>query len=198
MRGSFIIMQAGRARLASGVSDDALLATIRQRSRPRVILLDDDLQIAFADADAAAMLQQMSPPHEGPLTHLPPEVASIVRGCLDSWNRHGETNDCIVPIDSRVVMRITRLLGEFGSLIVLLLDAQSRREDLSGPAKRFSFTAREVQVLALILRGLSALEIAEELGISETTVAVYFKNLMRKTDAKNRADMLAKVMGWQG
>jgi DNA-binding NarL/FixJ family response regulator len=96
------------------------------------------------------------------------------------------------------VLRVSRLAGSAGSYVAVFIEHGTRREDLTGTAERYNLTRREVEVLTLILNGLSGSEIAQNLSIAETTVADYVKQLLRKTGAKNRADMLARVLGWNG
>jgi LuxR family maltose regulon positive regulatory protein len=58
-------------------------------------------------------------------------------------------------------------------------------------------TKKEIQVLRLVAKGCSNLEIAEELGISENTVKYHNKNIYSKTNIRNRqsAVILAKEIG---
>ena len=58
-------------------------------------------------------------------------------------------------------------------------------------------TAREMEVLDGLCRGLSNKEIARELDLQEVTIKLHVKTLCRKLDAKNRtqAAMIAKDAG---
>ena len=58
------------------------------------------------------------------------------------------------------------------------------RRRLGGPA---GLTAREVEVLKLVARGLSNKEIAERLVISPKTVANHVEHIYSKIDASTRA-----------
>jgi DNA-binding CsgD family transcriptional regulator len=51
-------------------------------------------------------------------------------------------------------------------------------------------------VLRLAMRGLHAPDIAQKLSISPATVSGYFKDLLRKTQTRNRSEMIAKVLDW--
>jgi predicted ATPase/class 3 adenylate cyclase/DNA-binding CsgD family transcriptional regulator len=48
-------------------------------------------------------------------------------------------------------------------------------------------TAREVQVLRLVAKGLTNSEVAEELGLSEKTIAHHLTHIFNKTTSENRA-----------
>ncbi|WP_322044814.1 response regulator [Paraburkholderia sp. J67] len=61
------------------------------------------------------------------------------------------------------------------------------------PSRRATLTEREAQTLALIAQGMSNKLIARQLGISEGTVKVYVKNLLRKLDVRSRLELAASV-----
>ncbi len=52
-------------------------------------------------------------------------------------------------------------------------------------------TAREVQVLRLVAKGLTNSEIAQELGLSEKTIAHHLTHIFNKTTSDNRASVVA-------
>lgn len=53
-----------------------------------------------------------------------------------------------------------------------------------------TLTHREVEVLRLIPEGITDKEIADRLGISPLTVAVFMRNIREKTGAKNKAELV--------
>ena len=53
-----------------------------------------------------------------------------------------------------------------------------------------SLTMREKQVLALVGMGLTTKEIADRLCVSPHTIESHRKNMLRKWDAKNSAELL--------
>ena len=53
-----------------------------------------------------------------------------------------------------------------------------------------TLTSREIAVLRLIPEGLADKEIADQLGISPLTVAVFMRNIREKTGAKNKAELV--------
>ena len=56
-------------------------------------------------------------------------------------------------------------------------------------------TAREAEVLAMMVRGASNAVIAEQLIVKEGTVKSHVKHILRKLDAVNRAEAISKYLG---
>lgn len=56
---------------------------------------------------------------------------------------------------------------------------------------KLSLSPREIQIIKLIAHGRTNKEIAQELFISELTVATHRKNILRKTNARNAASLLS-------
>ena len=54
------------------------------------------------------------------------------------------------------------------------------------PVYPAGLTAREVEVLRLVVRGLTNSEIARELGLSEKTIAHHLTHIFNKTSSDNR------------
>ena len=59
--------------------------------------------------------------------------------------------------------------------------------------KRPCPTRREKDIIALLVKGFCAKEIANRLFISETTVVTHKKNLKEKFNAKNSVELISKV-----
>jgi DNA-binding CsgD family transcriptional regulator len=54
-------------------------------------------------------------------------------------------------------------------------------------------TKREVEVLDLLVKGMCAKEIADNLYISETTVITHKKNLKKKYNVRNTVELISKI-----
>jgi two-component system nitrate/nitrite response regulator NarL len=60
-----------------------------------------------------------------------------------------------------------------------------------------SFSMRELQVLAILQNGKSNKTIAREVGLSEATIKVHIKNVLRKLGASNRTEAAIWMMKHQ-
>jgi DNA-binding CsgD family transcriptional regulator len=56
--------------------------------------------------------------------------------------------------------------------------------------RRYGISEREMDVIALVSRGLSNKEIADKLGVSYTTVRTHVYNVFKKTGAASRVELL--------
>lgn len=61
-------------------------------------------------------------------------------------------------------------------------------EDIKG-----QITKRELEILELLSRGFSSIEIAENLFISRNTVDFHRRQLLKKTMSKNIAELIGKA-----
>lgn len=61
-------------------------------------------------------------------------------------------------------------------------------------ADKYSLTERETDVLEVILQGVTVSDISHQLFISEITVKRHVSNILKKTDTKNRAELIDKYL----
>lgn len=89
-----------------------------------------------------------------------------------------------------VVYRLSQLiLSEEATL-----PQKSEQELLREFAARYELSARECDVLELLLDGRSNSEVAAELFVSESTVKFHVHNLLKKTGCKNRNELRSAVL----
>ena len=62
-----------------------------------------------------------------------------------------------------------------------------------GEAVSTEFTDREIDILKELVSGASNAEIAEKLGLKESTVKMHVKNMLQKTGYRSRLELAVKV-----
>ena len=72
---------------------------------------------------------------------------------------------------------------------VLPVDASQ----LAAIAERYSLTRREAEVLGLVFRGFTAQQIADELVVTKSTVKFHVTNILKKTGAETRQQLVEKL-----
>jgi DNA-binding NarL/FixJ family response regulator len=77
----------------------------------------------------------------------------------------------------------------FGPGLAALVLGEFRRIDRDTPSPATAITDRETQVLRMVATGLTAREIADELGLSHRTVQNHIQNTLQKLQLHNRVEL---------
>jgi DNA-binding CsgD family transcriptional regulator len=125
-------------------------------------------------------------------------VATVTKALVDECLESGDRHSRVAFLDAHRFVRVTRLDGLDGTCFAVNVEYFRGGDSLSRAARKYRLTPREIDVLSMILDGANATEIADTLKIAETTVQGYYKRLLSKTQARNRASMVANVLDWDG
>jgi DNA-binding CsgD family transcriptional regulator len=101
----------------------------------------------------------------------------------------------VALLQQDMVLRLVRLDGEGEPRYALFLEPYQVRDLVSTAAKRYGLTAREADVMGLVLRGKSTFHIAEHLHISDTTVQQHVKNIGAKIGVPTRKAIVGAILG---
>jgi DNA-binding CsgD family transcriptional regulator/tetratricopeptide (TPR) repeat protein len=101
-----------------------------------------------------------------------------------------EAHAVAARIGGKPLLRELELLAERARLD-LTPPGTSRADGEKGDMDALGLTRREAEVLALVARGYTNREIAEELVISVKTASVHVSHILRKLDAPNRREAAA-------
>ena len=167
-----------------------------RRQRMTLIIVDVDCivrndSIAPTDRELRLMLSDNRKTFRDDILHV---VKGLVEECMQSNDRHSR----IAFLDGHRVVRVTRLDGHPETLYAVSVEYFRGGDSLSRAARKYGLTRREIDVLAMILEGARATEIARSLQIAETTVQGYYKRLLSKTQSRTRPAMVANVLDWGG
>ncbi|MBX2893537.1 MAG: response regulator transcription factor [Saprospiraceae bacterium] len=117
-------------------------------------------------------------------------VKAAFKAGADGYMLKSGTKDELFDAIEKVIDGQTYL----GSGLALVENRHSNGADGISPDKRFArkygLTRREMEVMRLIGQAMNNKEIAEKLFISDQTVSVHRKNIMRKLGVNNTATMI--------
>ena len=161
---------------------DIEVEDVKRRERPSLVLVDEDLNVIFADEGALTRLIG-PPPDESPL-RLSGEMAMAVRSVAESD---------VVGVHGNL-LRVTKWNGPSGRYTCISIEQRRKGHDLPWAIETYGLTPRQAEVLSLLCRGLSSREICAHMSICKATLADHVKALLAKTNSRSRSDMLAKIL----
>jgi DNA-binding CsgD family transcriptional regulator len=161
-------------------------------------VLDSDLQIVLAWSAEDQRRIALTGLRTRLADRLPAVLEETVRELIAGWRTDPVTQEAGIarPVPFLVV-RTQPMSGPTGLFIGVRIDRFQPPNSLTGPAARFHITPRELQVLALLLDGAKLDEIARQLHITSSTVQDHIKNMVEKTESRNRTELIARVLGWE-
>ncbi len=178
------------------------LDIVKGRSSPGILIVDPTGSLTYANATA---LEYFPGLRRGKLS------ADVSDLCRDLQKKPGapagprESAACLVvdsvsgfPFSLRAFpiaeKRSRRPVSYIMVLIEKIVDRHLAELDFEGVGRRYGLSKREVEVLELISRGLSNLEIAGRLFISEYTVKDHIKRILSKMDLPSRSGIIASLL----
>ena len=166
-------------------SNGAEAVQVGKRERPDVVLMD--VRMPEMDGIEATRRLQEAAPDTKVIVVTTFDIDDYVYGAL----RAGASGFLLKDAPPDDLINAIRVVAGGDALIApsitkrLIAEFAERREDrpVSGLD---DLTERETEVLALIARGLSNAEIAEELFVSETTVKTHVSHILTKLNLRDR------------
>ena len=167
--------------LVAGEAGDGLEAVDKARElRPAVIVMD----FALPGMNGAAAARQIlkNAPATAILMLSMHSEPNYVRTCLEAGVRGYLLKNAV---DLELIEAVRKVAG--GRQV---LDPRLGSVSQTPGEKAVELTARELEVLQLIVNGKSNRDIAQVLGLSANTVAVHRSNLMQTLGIHNTADLV--------
>ncbi len=155
---------------------------------------DCNVQLSSCDPSATGAIQRCL---SGGGTRLRPELETVVLQLIGERPAGSGRQSRFVGLDGGTNLYLSALASPDGIRYALILDRDRTNDRVVRAVTRFKLTRRQAEVLSLVLGGAGAGEIAGRLGISEYTAQGYLKSLLIKTNSRNRAAMVARVLEWE-
>lgn len=172
----------------AGSGLDALSAI--EENEPDIVLLDLNMK-GMTGLDTLNALRQ-----EGVTSRIviltvsdaKQDVIRLIRAGADGYLLKDTEPDLLLE-KLKNAMQGHRVISEsVEEFLYELKDAEDEQEWVD------NLTPRELQILQLVAEGKSNRMISEQLHISEGTVKVHVKNLLRKANAKSRTEMAVRYL----
>lgn len=164
---------------------------IRQRAVPAVFIVDASLRVLYFCEDPRERRNDCV--YEPGSHRLPPLIERAVRTLLDESGDASQVRS-LVP-NASIVVRLVPLKGDAQAHYGVFVERLKMRASLKAVGQRYALSSREQEALALVLKGAKNTEIATHLQIAPSTAVFHVKRLMQKTGARNRTELVAKVVG---
>jgi two-component system response regulator DevR len=190
-----ILEREGDLRVVGEAANTATAIAIVNQVRPQIVLLDLKLSAA-SDTEGLDLCAALVAGH--------PDLGVLVLTTfLDDHLvlaaiHNGARGYVVKDVDTSALLRAIRDIFHGGSAFDAGSAAAMVRGIHAGPVEsEKKLTAREQEVLGLLARGLSNVEIGRKLFISDTTVKFHVGNILRKLGVSRRAEAvhLAGKMG---
>jgi DNA-binding CsgD family transcriptional regulator len=128
-------------------------------------------------------------------TRLLPEIELSVRTMIDALE-YGDGSETLLLLAGERAMRFSPLRNVGEQQFALVVEADRNENCIARAASRYGITKRQIEVLLLVLEGANAGNVARALNIAEYTAQGHIKALLMKTESRNRATMIAKILDW--
>jgi len=181
-----LILEAERDIEVVGEAENGAEAVRASRlTRPDVVLMD--VRMPVMDGLAATNEITSQTPHIRVIVLTTFDVDDYVYGAL----RNGASGFLLKDAGGDQLVEAIRVVAAGDALIApsvtrRLIAEFAKRPDTPAVAGLDALTAREVEVLELIAKGLANVEIAEALFVSETTVKTHVSHVLTKLGLRDR------------
>jgi DNA-binding CsgD family transcriptional regulator len=138
--------------------------------------------------------ERIEMPYPAAYAHLRLGEVHLGNGARDQATTHLNIADALAAQLGAGPLRLTVAAAAQRGRVTLQDGADDAATTFAQWAVRHGMTAREQQVLRLVVRGCSNREIGEQLYIAESTASVHVSRILRKLNARTRAELTSLVL----
>ena len=160
-------------------------------------LLTQALQVSFASQPQNASssdFAKLVAPHEGRLPVLFERAVRRLTKCWDFSKVESCATKIAFPLPG-IALSVAPMSGN-GVMIGVSIKLEVDRHPAAAAAAAYRLSPREREVLYALLDGRSVAGIAAMLKLAESTVSDHIARMIVKTNAHNRIEMAALLLGW--
>ncbi|MGA7354935.1 MAG: helix-turn-helix transcriptional regulator [Candidatus Cybelea sp.] len=160
-------------------------------------LLTQELQVAFASQPQNASssdFAKLVAPREGRLPALFERAVRRLTKCWDFSRVDSCATKMAFPLPG-VALSVAPMSGT-GVMVGVFIKLEAHRHPAAAAAAAYRLSPREREVLYALLDGRSVSGIAAMLELAESTVSDHIARMIVKTNAHNRIEMAALLLGW--
>jgi len=165
-----------------------------QQVQPDVILMDL-LMPEMSGAEATRRIRELCPQIQviALTSYQEKELVreALQAGAIGYLLKNVSAEDLAAAIREAYAGRSTLAPEAIQALIQADSSGAARDQD---PAQKYGLTARESEVLALMIEGLNNPDIAERLVVSRSTAKAHVSNILSKLGVSNRAEAIALAL----
>jgi DNA-binding CsgD family transcriptional regulator len=151
---------------------------LRLRSGPALYILDQNDEVVLSSSG----------------DEVPPDVQRTVRVARADVDSPPAGAERIYLLESGLIARVRAVAGTLGRFTAVLAEPFRARNHLDAGRRKYKLTLREFDVLRHMIAGKTTSEIAAELGIAVSTVAIHVRSLLAKTSTHTRAEMIGRIV----
>jgi DNA-binding CsgD family transcriptional regulator len=148
---------------------------------PGVLLVSETGRIRATTASAQRLLEQVDPA----------ELRTNMRALLGRVALAGPDHPVVISLPLGPWRRLVLTGAQAGHELTVIVEAQSQGPDLGAVEM---FTAREREVLGLVVQGLGTKRIASVLNISVWTAQSHLKSMYEKAGVNSRGELMALAL----
>lgn len=176
---------------------DIIHAAMDQFGRP-VFLFDKDLKLEYTNLEASKISETSEARSNQMLAKIQSAAAEIIKSRTQSTDNLAHLKHARLYVGSRAyVLEVypVQVSDSREFWAVMMIDMTGQFDIVSRfAAENYRLSQRETEIIAMLMKGLSNREIAEQIFISELTVKDHVKSILDKMKVTSRNQLMAKLL----